>query len=328
MQYRNLAGTDLKASVIGFGCGSILGRVGARKSRRALDVAFESGVDYFDIARYYGFGAAEAFLGKFLQGKRDKICLVSKFGVTPPPRRALIDHLRPLIRPAVKMLRRLSPSADQKLRQKIGEQAARNQFNPESARQSLEQSLRELQTDHLDIWLLHDCPADVAGNDELFEMLDRTVAAGKVRYYGAASELDDVTAVVRARPGVRIAQFPGNPANDSIHRFENPRGMAVNTHTPFGRGTLRPALSAFLTADAASAKRWSAMLDLDLLSPAGLNEFLLRFSLVSNRTGVVICGMYSPQNIRANVVAADRAADSKNVEQVAAELRQRNAFAA
>ncbi|HTV48097.1 MAG TPA: aldo/keto reductase [Phycisphaerae bacterium] len=327
MQYRNLSGTDLRASIIGFGCASVLGAVGAGKSRRAMEIAFDEGINYFDIARSYGFGAAESFLGKFLRGKRDKICLASKFGILPPKRNALIDRLRPIIRPAVKAIRRLAPAVHQNLRQQVGNLVSHHQFSLQIARQSLEQSLRDLQTDHLDIWFLHECAADLANSDELFDFINQCVASGKVRYYGVASGINQVTAILRARPAVRIAQFASNLADDSIHRFENPRGVAVNTHSPFGRGSLRKSLSTFFAADPQSARRWSAMLDLDLLSFPGVNEFFLRYSIISNRLGTVICGMYSPEHIRANAAAADRAVHSRNVEEVAAELRQKNAFA-
>jgi aryl-alcohol dehydrogenase-like predicted oxidoreductase len=325
MLYRNLAGTELKASAIGFGCGGILGSVGAGRSWRAMETAFDQGINYFDVARSYGFGAAESLVGKFIQGKRDQIVLASKFGIVPPRRRAIIDRLRPIIRPVFKTLRRLAPSAHQAMRARAGAMSAPNQFSVEIARTSLEESLRELKTDHLDVWLLHGCSSDVAENDELFAFLDECVRQGKVRYYGAASYFSDVAGVISRRTGASLAQFENNPAEDYVRRFENPRGVAVNTHSPFGRGVFREKLTRFLTADPDSAKKWSGELNLDLLTAQGIDEFLLQFSLAANRTGVVICGMSRPEHIRGNARVAG-VEPPMNVEKVAAEMREKRAF--
>jgi aryl-alcohol dehydrogenase-like predicted oxidoreductase len=335
MQYRNLTGTELRPSVIGFGCASVLGKIGAARSRRALDAALDAGINYFDVARSYGFGAAEGFLGNFLRGRRDQILLASKFGIAPPKRNTLADHLRPLVRPAFEFLGRISPKAQQNLRHRASGIASRNQFGISDARQSLEQSLRELQTDRLDIWLLHDCTAEVAGDDELFTFLDSTVAAGKVRYYGVASGLDAAAAVLNARPAARVAQFSNSAADDAVRRFQRlaagtacPVVPAIVTHSPFAQGALRQNLSGYLARNAESARRWSTLLDLDLLSPTGITEFLLRFAVISNPNGIVICGMYDPAHIRANAEAVQRAATSEfgPAEQVAKEMRERLAW--
>src|SRR5580704_5522793 len=54
---------SLRTSVLGFGCGSVMGRVGRSASLRAMDAAWESGITLFDTARSYGFGEAEAVGG-------------------------------------------------------------------------------------------------------------------------------------------------------------------------------------------------------------------------------------------------------------------------
>src|SRR5215472_2399018 len=93
--------TGLRASELGFGCAPIMGRVGAAQARRALDAAYDRGVRYFDAARSYGYGEAEDFLGRFLQGKRSGVVLATKFGIVAhrpsPLRRALKAALRPLV---------------------------------------------------------------------------------------------------------------------------------------------------------------------------------------------------------------------------------------
>ncbi|NEN94747.1 MAG: hypothetical protein F6K50_04165 [Moorea sp. SIO3I7] len=53
----------MKTTKLGFGCAPILGRVDKRKSIQALKIAYEEGINYFDIARSYGWGEAESILG-------------------------------------------------------------------------------------------------------------------------------------------------------------------------------------------------------------------------------------------------------------------------
>jgi aryl-alcohol dehydrogenase-like predicted oxidoreductase len=69
--YRNLGKTGLKVTPVGCGAGGI-------PDPDILARAFDLGVNYFDTARIYGQGKSEQILGRFLQGKRDKIVLASK----------------------------------------------------------------------------------------------------------------------------------------------------------------------------------------------------------------------------------------------------------
>lgn len=332
MQYRYLSGTELRSSVIGFGCASVLGTVGASRSRLAMKTALDAGINYFDLARSYGFGAAESFVGRFIGRQRDQVILTSKFGIMPPKQNTLLNRLRPLVRPAYKLLGQVSPGAQESLRKRAGGMAWRDQFNVASARKSLEQSLRDLRTDYLDIWLLHDCVEAVACDDELFTFLDSTVAAGKVRYYGVASNPGAVAAVLSGRPAARVAQFASSVADNAVGRFQSltcsaePAAAAIVTHSPFGRRSLWHNLAAFLAKEPESTRRWSMLLNLDLQAPAGIGEFLLRYAIISNLEGIVICGMYDPAHIRANAAAADRIPTAGPIEQVVAEMRDHHAF--
>ncbi|HEY3704736.1 MAG TPA: aldo/keto reductase, partial [Terracidiphilus sp.] len=60
---------EITTSVLGFGCGSVLGRVGRNESLRAMHLAWQSGMSLFETAPSYGFGEAESLLGGFLSGK-------------------------------------------------------------------------------------------------------------------------------------------------------------------------------------------------------------------------------------------------------------------
>ena len=68
MQNIELGNSGLRAPQVGFGCSALLGRTGRTESLRALAAAWDEGIRFFDIARSYGYGEAEALLGEFLQG--------------------------------------------------------------------------------------------------------------------------------------------------------------------------------------------------------------------------------------------------------------------
>ena len=68
-------------SVLGFGCAALMGRASRGESLKALGTALDAGITFFDTARSYGYGASEGLLGQFLQGRRDKVILCTKFGI-------------------------------------------------------------------------------------------------------------------------------------------------------------------------------------------------------------------------------------------------------
>ena len=86
------------SSVLGFGCAPILGAVGAKTAQRALGCALDEGINHFDVARSYGYGEAEAFLGKFFKGRRDEVVIASKFGIRATWKAGLLRPLKPAVR--------------------------------------------------------------------------------------------------------------------------------------------------------------------------------------------------------------------------------------
>src|SRR5271166_922166 len=94
---------EIRTSVLGFGCGSVLGRVGRSASLRAMNIAWEQGITLFDTARSYGFGEAEALLGEFLRGKRAQAVVATKFGIAPQKLNAAQRAAAPVVRAARKV---------------------------------------------------------------------------------------------------------------------------------------------------------------------------------------------------------------------------------
>ena len=81
MEYRKLGKTDLSLSVIGFGgaaLGDIYGNIDPAEGTRAVHLAVDSGINFFDTSPYYGVTVGETRLGAALAGKRDKVVLATK----------------------------------------------------------------------------------------------------------------------------------------------------------------------------------------------------------------------------------------------------------
>ncbi|MGA2130936.1 MAG: aldo/keto reductase [Bryobacteraceae bacterium] len=139
---------SLHVSVVGLGCNNFGWRIDAQASAAAVQAALEAGINFFDTADIYGAGASEEFLGRALGGRRDEVLIATKFGMK------MDDQHR----------------------------GAR----PDYIRRAVEDSLRRLATDHIDLYQLHQPDPGVPIADTL-GALDELVKAGKVREIGCSN---------------------------------------------------------------------------------------------------------------------------------------------
>lgn len=154
MEYITLQNTDLRVSRFcmggcpmgGYGWGSVQ----ESELLDAIHAALDAGVNFFDTADTYGLGQSERTLAKGLGSRRRDVVIESKFGVRVGGGKTVYDN------------------------------------SPEYIQQALEESLRRLNTDYIDVYLVHyrdgKTPiADVVGK------LEELKAAGKLRYYGLSN---------------------------------------------------------------------------------------------------------------------------------------------
>ena len=152
MEYRALGDSGLLVSVIGLGCNNFGGRLGAEGTRAVVDAALEVGVTLFDTADMYGGGGgSESLLGEVLKGRRDQVVLATKFG---------------------------HQSFDMGYGVAAGAKGGRAYI-----RRAVEESLRRLQTDYIDLYQLH-TPDPRTPIAETLAALSELVREGKVRYIG------------------------------------------------------------------------------------------------------------------------------------------------
>ena len=167
MVTRRLGKSNIQVSALGMGCWAIggpfhhgdsvvgYGRVDDAESIRAIHLALDLGVTFFDTADAYGCGHSERILGQAVSGRRDQVIIATKFGYIP----------------------------NEATRQIEGESA-----DPEYIRQACEASLRRLQTDYIDLYQLHIWDYAIERLPEIRDTLEELVAEGKIRYYGFSTD--------------------------------------------------------------------------------------------------------------------------------------------
>jgi aryl-alcohol dehydrogenase-like predicted oxidoreductase len=294
MDYVRLAPGLPPSSRLGFGCGSIMGRVGRAESLRAIGAALDAGITHFDTARLYGYGEAENLLGEAVRGRRDQIVIASKFGLVATRAAMALRGLKPLAQKLVGNIPGLRPL----IRGLVGTaQQSSGAFTPEAAERSLAESLRALQTDYLDILFLHDPgAADLTG--ELEDFLKAQVAAGRIRAYGIASDIDTVAALYPTHRADMIWQFANSVTVRAVERLPpNPRRLI--THNPFtGAAQIAAARDAnpdlFRLADGRP------------IAGADIYPLMLSYALSVAGVDVVLCSMLGLDHLRDNVATMDR----------------------
>jgi aryl-alcohol dehydrogenase-like predicted oxidoreductase len=161
MRYRNLAGTEIDVSEVGFGVWTVStgwwGEVDNERSVRLLRRAFEKGINYFDTADTYGSGLGETILAEAFGGMRDEVVISTKIGYD------FYNHT-----------------------QRRGQQERPQDWSEDFIRFALEQCLRRLGSDYVDFLQLHNTKMDAIEDDALFELMEEFKGEGKIRAYGVA----------------------------------------------------------------------------------------------------------------------------------------------
>jgi aryl-alcohol dehydrogenase-like predicted oxidoreductase len=171
VKLRRLGRDGPEVSVVGLGCNNFGGRTGEEQARTVIDAALDAGVTLFDTADVYGNrGGSEEILGRALRGRRDRVVLATKFGS------------------------RMDES---------GEPGG----SPSYVRRAVRASLRRLQTDWIDLYQYHR-PDGVTPVEETLGALDELVRDGLVRHVGSsnfdAALVEEAEVVARERARARF----------------------------------------------------------------------------------------------------------------------------
>jgi len=166
MRYRELGRTGWRVSAISLGTwamGNAWGSVDDKESLIALHRALDLGVNFFDTADVYGDGRSERLLAQLRKERHESFYVATKAG------------------------RRLEPHNAEG-------------YNKQNLTAFVERSIKNLDTDVLDLLQLHCPPADVYYMPEVFDALDDLVKDGKIRYYGVS--------VARVEEALKAIEYP------------------------------------------------------------------------------------------------------------------------
>jgi aryl-alcohol dehydrogenase-like predicted oxidoreductase len=278
---------SLEVSAVGVGCNNFGPRIDEAATRAVVHAALDAGVNFFDTADLYGRGTSEEYLGRALAGRRDRAVIASKFGMR------LDDE--------------------------------RHGAHPAYVRRAVEDSLRRLRTDRIDLYQLHEPDPSVPIADTL-GALDELVRAGKVREIGCSNfGVQQLRDARDAAPGARFASvqneyslFVRDPEAGVLDECRS-QGLAFIPYYPLTSGLLtgkyrrgqEPPAGTRITAG-----RYTTLLTDDNLDRV---ERLARYAEGQGRTlldlafawllargevASVIAGASSAAQVRANAAAA------------------------
>jgi hypothetical protein len=281
---------DVNGTRLGFGCAGLMRDSSRKRRQRLLAAAFEEGIRHFDVARMYGLGAAEGELGEFARGRRESILIATKFGIEPA---SSPGRLAALQGPARTVLARV-PALRDLARRHAGALHRPHRYDAAMARASLEQSLRALRTDYVDILFLHDpAPHETGELEETYAYLEEARRAGHLRAWGVAGESDPCVALKRALPAPAVLQV-----RDDIFRRAAP-GDELKPLVTFGvlSGALTR-VTAYLESSPQTCARWSAAAGFDCRSSEAIASALLRDALRANPEGTVLLSTVREEHLR------------------------------
>ena len=208
MKYRAFGSTGWKVSEISFGAWAIGGSWGKQEdgeSMAALHRALDLGINFIDTADVYGDGRSERLIARLRRERSEPFYVATKAG------------------------RRLSPhEADG--------------YNEANLTAFIERSLKNLETDSLDLVQLHCPPRDVYYRPEVFEVMDRLAGAGKIRHYGVSVEKVEDALMAIEYPRVQSVQiifnmFRHRPAELFFPEAKR-RNAAIIVRVPLASGLL------------------------------------------------------------------------------------------
>lgn len=299
MNYRELGRTGWKVSEVSFGAwaiGSAWGATDDSESIAALHRAIDLGVNFIDTADVYGDGHSERLIAQVLKERNETVHVATKAG------------------------RRLDPHVA-------------DGYTAEHLTRFVERSLKNLDTDALDLVQLHCPPTEVYYRPEVFGALDDLVQAGKIQHYGVSVEKVEEALKAIEYPNVKTVQiifnmFRHRPA-ELFFREAQARQVGILARVPLASGLLTGKMTretAFSADDHRQYNRQGESFDrgetfsgvdyetgleaveaLRKLVPEGatLAQLALRWILMFDAVSCVIPGAKRPAQVEDNVGAAD-----------------------
>ncbi|MEH6405730.1 MAG: aldo/keto reductase [Leeuwenhoekiella sp.] len=226
MEYRKLGTTDLNVSAITFGAwaagGWMWGGTERKDAIRAIQAAYDEGVTSIDTAPVYGMGTSEEIVGEAIKGySRDKVQILTKFGMRWDVQKGdFAFHSKDNSGKEIDLYR---------------------YAGKESVIKEVENSLKRLGTDYIDLYQIH-WPDTTTPIEETFEAVAKLIEQGKVRYAGVCNY--NVEQMKEAEKYVNLAsnQIPFSMVNRAVEDEVVPycieNNKSILAYSPMERGLL------------------------------------------------------------------------------------------
>lgn len=288
MQTILLPGSTMPTSRIGLGCGRLAGGAAFRNSAAVINAALEAGVRHFDVAPSYGLGLAEGVLGQVI-GDHSQTTVTTKAGIAAPKGGHMLSLIRQIVKPLVVRL----PGVKARLASvaSVASSATHGRFTPQEIRASFEASLKALRRDHIDVFLLHEPPAETPAGVE--PLLQELLVGGRIGAYGTGTGAEAGT----LPPLGQIAQYAWD--------FER---ASASSRLVIRHGLLRhwlPRLESALPQRGAERRALSDDSGFDLDDPSALPALLLTMALSLDTAAMVLVSSNDPARIMRVVGGVD-----------------------
>jgi aryl-alcohol dehydrogenase-like predicted oxidoreductase len=301
MRTRFLGDGGPEVSVVGLGTNNFGRRCDHEQTLAVIDAALEAGVTLFDTADIYGQGMSEEYIGRALEGRRDRVLIATKFG------------------------------------SEMGEQPEERRGNPDYIRWAVEGSLRRLRTDVIDVYQMHQ-PDPLTPIEETLGALNDLVHEGKVRWIGSsnfsAEQIDAAEEVARGAGFHRFVSvqneysFVEREAEDEVLATCETLGIGFLPYFPLASGLLtgkyrrgEVASEGRLAGREIPAEQWDRVEALQRLADergASLLEVAIGGLLAMPPVTCVIAGATTPEQVRANTAAGAWEPRAEDVEELRA----------
>jgi aryl-alcohol dehydrogenase-like predicted oxidoreductase len=301
MRTRTLGDGGPEVSVVGLGTNNFGRRCDYEQTRAVIDAALDAGVTLFDTADIYGQGLSEEYIGRALEGRRDRVVIATKFGMP------------------------------------MNERPEERRASPDYVRWAVEGSLRRLRTDVIDLYQLHE-PDPVTPLEATLGTLNDLVHEGKVRWIGAsnfsAEQIEEAEELARGAGLHRFVSVQNEyslldrEAEDEVLPACERLGIGFLPYFPLANGLLtgkyrrgETATEGRLAGSDIRDEQWDRVDALQRFADArGISLLELAVGALLGMPAVtsVIAGATRPEQIRANVAAGEWEPSADDLEELRA----------
>jgi aryl-alcohol dehydrogenase-like predicted oxidoreductase len=305
MEYRNLGKSNYKVSVISFGAWAIGGWMwgGADESDaiEAINTAIDHGMTSIDTAPIYGFGKSEEIVGNVIKDKRDKVEILTKYGLRWDTDKGIFYF----------------KSANSK-----NEEVSIHRYaGPESIIQECEDSLKRLQTDYIDLYQIHwhDPTTPI---DDTMEAIGKLKKDGKILAAGVSNYTSDQMKEADRITDIVTNQVPYSMVLRDIEKDLVPyclqTGKGILAYSPLQRGVLTGKITSGYTFNPGDHRPQTPYFKEPNLSR--INEFLKRIEPIAMDHGITLAQLVIFWTIRQPAVTS-ALVGARNAKQVKENLK-------